>query len=144
MRRTVVVVRVPARQFEAAMQALGDLGILADQTRTAKDLATDVVDLRTVVAAQRAALARVEALAPRVQTRDALTSLRAELRSRRAELAGSEQDLFSLRQRVARSTIRLRLVSEPPVETAAPTSPARVPEDLWWRLGLAVLLGLAR
>jgi hypothetical protein len=45
---------------------------------------------------------------------------------------------------VARSTIRLRLVSEPTAPTTAPALPDPVAEDLWWRLGLAVLLGLAR
>jgi hypothetical protein len=144
LRRTTVVVRVPAAEFDAALQALGDLGILTDQTRTAEDLTADVVDLQAVLAAQRAASARVEALLPRVRTRADLASVRAELRTRQAEVAVHERELSALRRQVARSTIRLRLVSEPTAPTTAPPLPDPVAEDLWWRLGLAVLLGLAR
>ena len=137
--RTVVVVRVPAREFDAAMDALSGLGTLTDQTRTAEDVAAARAELQTVVSAQRFALARVEALVPRVRTAEDLASLRAELRTRRAELARNEEELAALERRVARSTIRLLLVSEPP-----PALPDPVGDDWWWRLGLAVLLGLAR
>lgn len=94
-----VVIRVPARRFDAALTELGKLGTLVDQSVTAEDL---------------------------------------ELRTRRAELARNERALAALTRRVARPTITLRLVTEPP-----DPDPPTHPDHLWWRLGLALLLGLA-
>ncbi len=123
-----VVIRVPARRFDTAANRLGKLGTLVDQSVTAEDLATRIADLESVVVAQRAALARVEALA----------AVRPELRTRRAELARHEGALAALTRRVGRPTITLRLVTEP-----SDPDPPTPPGFLWWRLGLALLLGLA-
>jgi len=140
-----VVIRVPARRFDAAVNQLGNLGTLQAQSNTAEDLAMRIADVESVVVAQRAAVARVEALLAQGWDRADLTAIRSELRDRRAELRRHERSLADLEDRVRLAAITLNLVTRTPAP-ATPDQPDAVlgmADDLWWRLGLALLLGLA-
>jgi len=143
-----VVIRVPERRLDTAVDQLGKLGTLLDQSHSAEDVAMRIADIEAVVAAQRSAVARVEALVAGVRDRAELAAVRPELRARRAELARQERALAALLLRVARPAITLRLVTgppdpDPPTQQDQPGTVVALGDDLWWRLGLALLLGLA-
>ncbi|MCX6395300.1 MAG: DUF4349 domain-containing protein [Propionibacteriales bacterium] len=101
--------RVPSRDFGAAMDAISGLGTLVDRSRTSEDVTTQVIDNAARVRSQKLSLARVQALLARAKDLNQIIAIESQLSQRQADLDSLEQQQQYLADQTAESTIDVYL-----------------------------------
>lgn len=119
-------VRVPAEEFDAAFDALSEIGEVASQSRSATDVTLQYVDLEARVDALQASVDRLTALMSGASTTGELIEAESALAQRQQELDGLRAQLTSLESQVGYSTIWVNLRTD----SAIPGGPANFWEGL--------------
>ncbi len=107
--RSRLVVRVPAKQFDATMTALQDVGTVVSAQRTSEDVTTQVIDTDVRVRAQEASLRRIESLLSEAQSLRDIVAIEAQLTRRQADLDSLKQQQAWLADQTSMSTINVQL-----------------------------------
>ena len=107
--RARLVVRVPAKEFDATMIALEKAGDVESSTRTSEDVTTQVIDTNVRVRAQQASLQRIETLLSRAESLRDIVSIESELTRRQADLDSLKQQQAWLADQTSTSTITINL-----------------------------------
>lgn len=102
-------IRVPAKDFGTAMDAISGLGKLVDRSRTSEDVTTQVIDVNARVRSQKLSLARVQALLAKAKDLNQIIAIESQLSQRQAELDSLEQQQKYLADQTAESTINVYL-----------------------------------
>ena len=100
-----ISVRVPADQYDTAIDRLGALGEITSRTETSQDVTAEVVDVNSRVESMTASVARVRALLAQATTIAEVISIESELSVREANLESLQQQQASLAGQTAMSTI---------------------------------------
>lgn len=131
VRRSRLVLRVPAAAFDETMTALKSLegADLRSAKQTSEDVTTQVIDVAARVRAQEASLARVELLFARAQQLRDVVAIEAQLSRRQAELDSLKQQQAYLADQTTLSTVTV-LVERPAAR------PGPDPEDDGFVAGL--------
>jgi len=118
-----LVLRIPAKSQTATLSKLRELGEVQDVHITSDDVTAEVADLDGRITALQASVDRLtKLLATAANTAD-LVSIESTLSSRQGELESLQSQQRALGDKVAMSTITLRLVSEPlPPEEDEPST----------------------
>ena len=114
VRMSRLVVRVPASDFDHAMNGIAQLGTLTESTRKSKDVTTQVIDTRVRIRAQEESLARIEALLARAQNIRTIVAIEAQLSRRQADLDSLKQTQAYLADQTEMSTITVYLEKTKP------------------------------
>ena len=118
VRRSRLVVRVPADDFDEAVGALEEVGELESSTRSSEDVSTQVIDVEARIRAQEQSLERVEVLFARATSIRDVVAIEAQLTRRQAALDSLKQQQAYLADQTSLATItvhleRTRAVSKP-------------------------------
>lgn len=114
--RSRVVLRVPVKEFDDAIDALEQLGDLRSSDQRSDVVTEQYADLTARVRAQEASLRRVELLFRRAQTIQDVVAVESQLTSRQAELDSLKGQLRVLDDRASMSTIAVHLARTPDPE----------------------------
>ena len=117
--RTVLTFKVAPADFDQALEQLGGVGELVDQTITADDVTDRVVDLESRVLTAETSVERLREFLANAQTVQDVADLERELVARELELESLRGQLRTLRDQVALATITLTIT-----ETEATTADA--------------------
>lgn len=109
IRRSRVVVRVPAREFADAMKELKKVAELTGSSQGSEDVTTQVIDTEVRVRAQEKSLKRIELLLARAESIADIVSIEAQLTSRQAELDSLKSQQAYLEDQTSLSTITVHL-----------------------------------
>jgi len=122
--RSNLVLKVPTKSFETAIQRLSDLGKRLQIHQESTDVTEQVVDVASRIESQRASLDRTRALMTKANTIGEIVSVESELTKREADLASLQARKRSLANRVDLSTITVFLHSRetPPPGPVEPDS----------------------
>jgi hypothetical protein len=115
-----VVVRVPAAQFEAAINKMGEVGSRIQEKRTGEDVTEEFIDLKARLDAKKALEAKfVELVKQTKNVSEALEVQRqiAEVRTKIKQLEGQQQ---FLENQSSYSTITVKLQPQVPSASATP------------------------
>ncbi len=104
-----ITMRVPSKNFEAALGKVAELGKEQSRGSNTEDVTEAVVDLDTRIAAQRASVESVRRMFERATALNDVVLLEKELSARQAELASLEAKKRRLDDLVALSTITISL-----------------------------------
>jgi len=138
MTSSSIVIRVPAEQFEATVEALADVGTVIDKDITAQDVTEQYEDLALRLRNARALREKLEQLLARAKDVKEVLAVEKELARLREQTELLEGRLNRLKNRVAYATLSVTFVkvSGAPAE-ARPSLPFR-----WLKtLGVERLLG---
>ncbi len=138
MTASSIVIRVPAEQFEATVEALADVGTVIDKDITAQDVTEEYEDLALRLRNARALREKLEQLLARAKDVKEVLAVEKELARLREQTELLEGRLNRLKNRVAYATLSVTFVkvSGAPAE-ARPSLPFR-----WLKtLGVERLLG---
>ena len=118
VRRSRLVVRVPADAFDEAVRAFEEVGELESSTRSSEDVTTQVIDVEARIRAQEQSLERVEVLFSRATSIRDVVAIEAQLTRRQAALDSLKQQQAYLADQTSLATItvhleRTRTVSKP-------------------------------
>lgn len=105
-----VTVRVPAKQFQATLEKIADLGTEQSRGSNVEDVTEAIVDLDTRIAAGKASVESVRKMFERAEKLQDVVLLEKELSQRQSELAALEAKKRRLDDLVALSTITVTLV----------------------------------
>ncbi|MEO1237689.1 MAG: DUF4349 domain-containing protein [Planctomycetota bacterium] len=105
VRRQSVRLRVPAAKFDAAMQALAELGLVTDRAIDAADVTAELVDLQLRLDNLEALRQRMKALLERAERVEDMLAIEKELGRLAGEIEQLKGQLRLTRDRVALSTI---------------------------------------
>ena len=100
-----ISVRVPADQYDTAIERLGALGEITSRTESSQDVTAEVVDVNSRVESMTASVARVRALLAQATTIAEVISIESELSVREANLESLQQQQASLSGQTTMSTI---------------------------------------
>jgi len=118
-----VVLRIPATVHSSTIAKLRELGEVQNVQITADDVTAEVADLEGRISALQASVDRLTTLLATAANTDSLVTIESTLSSRQAELESLQSQQRALGDKVAMSTITLRLVSEPlPPEEDEPST----------------------
>jgi hypothetical protein len=109
VRTARLVVRIPAKDFDAAFIDLEKVADLRKSTSTSEDVTTQVIDNRVRIRAQRRSLRRVEVLLDRALSIRDIVSIEAQLTRRQADLDSLEQQQAYLQDQTTLSTITVNI-----------------------------------
>ncbi len=112
MRRSRVVIRIPSKDFSAAIEALEEVGVLESSTRKSEDVTTTVIDNAARIRAQEDSLQRVEILLGRAESIRDIVAIEAQLTRRQAELDSLKSQQAFLADQTSLSTIRVLIDRE--------------------------------
>ena len=124
MRRSRVVIRIPSKEFGAAIEALEEIGVLESSTRMSEDVTTTVIDNAARIRAQEASLKRVELLLTRAVSISDIVAIEAQLTQRQADLDSLKSQQAFLADQTSLSTIHVliertsRATEEPDTDDA--------------------------
>jgi hypothetical protein len=107
--RSRLVVRVPAKEFDATMTALQEVGKVESAQRSSEDVTTQVIDTDVRVRAQEASLQRMEALLAQAKNLRDIVSIETQLTRRQADLDSLKQQQAWLGDQTSMSTITVQL-----------------------------------
>ncbi|MCI0686112.1 MAG: DUF4349 domain-containing protein [Sporichthyaceae bacterium] len=120
-RRTIasaqLVVRVPPAAYSRVLSALGELGTVVHQARSATDVTEEVVDVASRVKSAQASVARIRELMNDANSLTDVVLLEAELTRRQAELESLLARQASLADQVDLATITVNLSLTPSEDT---------------------------
>src|SRR5439155_5903929 len=114
-----LVLKVPVKSFETAIQTLSDLGKRLQIHQESTDVTEQVVDVASRIKSQRASLDRIRALMAKANTIGEIVSVESELTSREADLESllAKQKDLALQTDLATLTLTLTEKGKPPVQT---------------------------
>src|SRR4051812_29647287 len=114
-----LVLKVPTKSFETAIQRLSDLGKRLQIHQESSDVTEQVVDVASRIESQRASLDRMRALMGKANTVGEIVSVESELTRREADLESmlAKQKNLSLQTELATLTLTLTEKGKPPVQT---------------------------
>ncbi|MEM9467488.1 MAG: DUF4349 domain-containing protein [Actinomycetota bacterium] len=112
--RTVLTFKVAPADFDDALDQLGGVGELVDQSITADDVTDRVVDLESRVLTAETSVARLREFLAGAQTVQDVADLERELVARELELESLRGQLRTLRDQVALATITLTITEIEP------------------------------
>lgn len=117
--RSNLVLKVPTKSFETAIQRLSDLGKRTQIHQESTDVTEQVVDVASRIESQRASLDRMRALMAKANTIGEIVSVESELTRREADLESllAKQKNLSLQTDLATLTLTLTEKGKPPVQT---------------------------
>jgi hypothetical protein len=117
--RANLVLKVPTKSFETAIQRLSDLGKRLQIHQESSDVTEQVVDVASRIESQRASLERMRALMTKANTIAEIVSVESELTRRESDLEAllAKQKNLSLQTDLATLTLTLTEKGKPPVET---------------------------
>lgn len=109
-----MTLRVPTSRFDAAMNALGGLGGVEQQSRSSQDVTTRVLDNDARVRAAERSIRRLETLLGRAERLGDVIAIESELARRQADLDSlkSQQDFLSDQSALSTITVYLSRTSE--------------------------------
>lgn len=112
-----ISIRVPSADVAAVVTALGDTGEVLSSSTSKQDVTSTAIDLRARVDATRASVQRLTELMAQSGSVSELIEAEVALTTRQAELESYEQQLTSLEDQIAMSTLQVQLTR--PVEQAS-------------------------
>ncbi|TDW66594.1 DUF4349 domain-containing protein [Kribbella pratensis] len=117
--RANLVLKVPTKSFETAVQRLSDLGKRLQIHQESTDVTEQVVDVASRIESQRASLERMRALMTKANTIAEIVSVESELTRRESDLEAllAKQKNLSLQTDLATLTLTLTEKGKPPVQT---------------------------
>ena len=117
--RSNLVLKVPTKSFETAIQKLSDLGKRLQIHQESTDVTEQVVDVASRIESQRASLDRMRALMAKANTIGEIVNVESELTRREADLESllAKQKNLSLQTDLATLTLTLTEKGKPPVQT---------------------------
>ena len=121
-RRATVTYRVPADQFDQAMDALAAVGDLQTQQVEAQDVTSQYADLEGRVTTLRTSIGRLQGFLAEATDANQIASLEGELTRREAELESTEAQRRALADRIELSTITVSFTGS---EALAPVDDTR-------------------
>lgn len=113
VRLSRVVLRIPSKEFDAAMTDLAKLGKVTASTRKAEDVTGEVIDTQARIRAQEQSLQRVEVLFARAQNIRDVVAVEAQLSRRQADLDSLKGQLAYLEDQTTFATITVYLEKAP-------------------------------
>jgi hypothetical protein len=113
-----LTLRVPPERFDDVLRQLSALGEERSRSTSTEEVGDELVDLESRLATQRASVDRVRALLAEAGDLGQVVQVEAELTRRTADLESLQARLAALDERVALSTVVLRLDSEDSPEAA--------------------------
>ena len=137
--RATLSIRVPADEFDAAFDALGEVGEVVNQSRSATDVTLQYVDLEARVEALQGSVDRLTELMSGAATTGELIEAEAALSQRQQELDSLRAQLQSLESQVSYSSIWVSLETE----SVLPGGPSNFWEGLAAGLDSIVKAGAA-
>lgn len=117
---TWITVRVPADELTAQTRGLADVGDVMASQLEKRDVTTEAVDLRARIDALKASVARLTGLMAEATSTADLLAAESALAQRQAELESYQQQLTSLDDQVAMSTLTVTLHEPQEVVKADP------------------------
>ena len=113
-----LVLKVPTKSFETAIQRLSDLGTRLQIHQESTDVTEQVVDVASRIESQRASLDRMRALMAKANTIGEIVSVETELTRREADLESllAKQKSLALQTDLATLTLTLTEKGKPPVQ----------------------------
>jgi hypothetical protein len=117
--RSNLVLKVPTKSFEDAIQRLSDLGKGLQVHQESTDVSEQVVDVASRIESQRASLDRMRALMSKANSIGDIVSVESELTRREADLESLLAKQKNLAQQTELATLKLTLTEtgKPPVQT---------------------------
>ncbi|TDW91559.1 DUF4349 domain-containing protein [Kribbella sp. VKM Ac-2566] len=117
--RSNLVLKVPTKSFETAIQRLSDLGKRTQIHQESTDVTEQVVDVASRIESQRASLDRMRALMAKANTIGEIVSVESELTRREADLESllAKQKNLALQTDLATLTLTLTEKGKPPAIT---------------------------
>lgn len=114
-----LVLKVPTKSFETAIQQLSELGKRLQIHQESEDVTEQVVDVASRIQSQRASLDRMRVLMTKANTIGDIVSVESELTRREADLEAllAKQKNLSLQTDLATLTLTLAKKGKPPVQT---------------------------
>jgi hypothetical protein len=116
---SVLTLRVPADQLDAAIARLGDVGRRLDLHTSSKDVTTTVADLDSRVDSQRKSVDRMRALLAEARSVKDIIAIESQLGSREADLESLQAQALAVKDKVALSTLVVTLKPAPAAPAAA-------------------------
>jgi hypothetical protein len=110
---THLVVRVPAADFAAAMDALSGVGDLEYSSAKTQDVTTRVIDVQSRLRVQRRSIERITTLLARAQNLRDIVLIESQLSRRQAELDSLERQSAYLADQTSLSTITVDVERTP-------------------------------
>ena len=116
-----LVLKVPTKSFETAIQQLSELGKRLQIHQESEDVTEQVVDVASRIQSQRASLERMRVLMTKANTIGDIVSVESELTRREADLEAllAKQKNLALQTDLATLTLTLTEKGKPPVKTEA-------------------------
>jgi hypothetical protein len=105
-----VVLRVPVDRFKAAVDAIGELGVLIREETSTEDVTTKVADVDARVESARRSIDQLRLLFSRANRLGDIIRLESELSQRQADLESLEAQQRSLARQTALSTIHVSVM----------------------------------
>jgi hypothetical protein len=109
MANTTMTLRVPSAKFSEAMNALGQLGEVDEQSRKSEDVTTKVIDNDARVRAAERSIRQIENLLSRAEKLGDIIAIESDLARRQADLDSLESQQAWLADQTSLSTINLYL-----------------------------------
>lgn len=137
MTNDAIVIRVPAKSFDEAMDALAEIGTIIDRQVTARDVTEEYTDQVTQLKNAKALLGKLQALLDKATTVEDALAIERQIARVQTEIDKLTGRLNSLGSRVAYATLTISFV---PGQAIPAAMKLRLP--FWWlsRLGLAELM----
>ena len=117
-----LVLKVPTKSYETAIQRLSDLGKRLQIHQESSDVTEQVVDVASRIESQRASLDRMRALMAKANTVGEIVSVESELTRREADLESllAKQKNLALQTDLATLTLTVTEKGQPPVAGRGP------------------------
>lgn len=117
--RSNLVLKIPTKSFETAIQRLSGLGKRLQIHQESTDVTEQVVDVASRIASQRASLERMRVLMAKANSISDIVSVESELTRREADLESllAKQKNLALQTDLATLTLTLTQQGKPPVQT---------------------------
>lgn len=131
----VVVIRVPADRYDAAVDDVRGLGEVLDLSVSTQDVTGATADLAARIDAQRASVARVRELMARAGSLSEVVQVEKELADRQSELESLVAERDQLAKSVAMATITANLLDPAAAESIEST------QSHWWDAPWAAFIG---
>ncbi len=104
-----LVLRIPAKNYSDAFDALEKVANLTSSSSTSEDVTTQIIDIDSRIRAQRASLSRVEVLLGQATSIRDIVAIESQLTQRQADLDSMVQRLAFLRDQTSMSTVTVNI-----------------------------------
>lgn len=110
-----MLLRVPADKLDATLDDIARVGTVHSRATSSEDVKAQYVDVESRVASLRRSVERLRTLIDRATTVRDIAAIESELSRREADLEAMEAQFAALKDRVAQSTITVRMSTQPEV-----------------------------